>query len=120
MKANTAWVLGVLATIAGWIWLIFGTSAGGGLTSARVFNLHLGALAEQLCLLGYSLMIIGAVQSAAAYLADRLAQRPTSVIPPTSPEDQMGEGQIDLSPLMTGQSMAAKREEAMTFLNRTR
>lgn len=72
MRIHSVTVVGAAVTVLGWAWLGFGVGVDADVLGSRsVVNLHLIALAEQMCLLGYVLVLTGVVIDG----FDRLAGR---------------------------------------------
>ena len=74
MKLNGLTIVGTLITAVGWLWLLFGVGISLPESSRAMFgansvvNLQLLALAEQTCLLGYTLVIAGVISAGFQWL----------------------------------------------------
>lgn len=79
-------VAGIATTIAGWVWLIFFTGVSSSRFDDSVFNLHMGTMAGQLCMLGYTLIIVGTLIACCEWILDGLRELrpPRAGTPPAS------------------------------------
>lgn len=69
MRLHGITIAGIVVTVAGWLWLVFGVGIALPDSSRSVFgaqsvvNLQLLSLAEQTCMLGYVLILAGVLVS---------------------------------------------------------
>ena len=91
---------GFIVTLAGWAWLALGVGLDPGIGS-RAINLHMLALAEQACTLGYVVMLIGVLISGFEWLKPAPRQSP-------SPRGASSE-EINASPLRDFAEAARKQ-----------
>ncbi len=106
MRWNITMVIGVITAMFGWVFLLFGTSING-FDDVPLFNFHSGAVSQQFCFLGYTLLIVGAVQSIAR-AATVTAGSHASLVDQGEPqlvgsslEDQQAKARVELQ-LRTG------------------
>ena len=91
MRLHRITVVGIIVSIAGWLWLTLGVSIGlpeasrAFANTQSVVNLQLMALAQQLCLVGYMLVIAGVITSGFEWVREGLSKNaaPAPVAPST-------------------------------------
>jgi hypothetical protein len=69
MLTNPTSVTGIVITVLGWLWLFLGAGRDVGELDIRVINFHSLAIANNVILLGYFLVVVGTL----SYGLDRIA-----------------------------------------------